>query len=113
VVFWHYQQEETKFPENKTVLEYIEDVSSILWLWNWEKISASKLLERFLFTPAQQHQPANKLSWWEKRRLALLRVLISNPNFLILDEPTNDLDLLTITILENFLSQYKWCLIII
>jgi len=113
VVFWHYQQEEIDFPENKTVLEYVEESSSSLQLWNWEKLSASKLLERFLFTPQQQHQPARKLSWWEKRRLSLLKILMGNPNFLILDEPTNDLDLLTITILEDFLSQYKWCLIIV
>lgn len=76
-------------------------------------ISAAKLLERFLFTPTQQHTRAHALSGGEKRRLHLLMVLIKSPNFLILDEPTNDLDLMTLHVLEEFLLSYTGCLVII
>lgn len=95
------------------MIDVITDVVAFLVLGNGEKLSASKLLERFLFSPAQQYRFVSQLSGGEKRRLALLRILMSNPNFLILDEPTNDLDLLTISILEDFLLQFQGCLIII
>ena len=77
------------------------------------KVSASQLLEHFMFTPEMQFTEVKRLSGGEKRRLQLLTVLMKNPNFLILDEPTNDLDLLTLTKLEEFLLQYKGCLILV
>lgn len=113
VIFWYYQQEERDFPPEKRVIDVITDVAAFLVLGDGEKLSASKLLERFLFPPAQQYRFAYQLSGGEKRRLALLKILMTNPNFLILDEPTNDLDLLTISILEDFLSQFQGCLIIV
>jgi ATP-binding cassette subfamily F protein uup len=78
-----------------------------------EKLSASMLLERFLFPKRMQHTLANVLSGGEKRRLYLLSILMHNPNFLILDEPTNDLDLVTLGILEDFLLSYQGCLIVV
>jgi len=113
VVFWEYQQSEIVFPQEKRVVDIVKDISGYITLANWERLSAEKLLEMFLFPTHQRYQPAARLSWWEKRRLALVCVLMKNPNFLILDEPTNDLDLLTISILEDFLLQYQWCLIIV
>lgn len=113
VVFWHYQQKEVTFPDQKRVIDIIKDSADFLILGNGERISASKLLERFLFPPSLQYQFASQLSGGEKRRLSLLQILMSNPNFLILDEPTNDLDLLTISILEDFLLQFQGCLIVI
>ena len=113
VVFGEYQQKEQVFPDEKTVLDIVKDVAGSIDLANWEHLTAEKLLERFLFPTPQWYQKANLLSWWEKRRLALVCVLMKNPNFLVLDEPTNDLDLITISILEDFLLQYRWCLIIV
>ena len=113
VIFGYYQQSQISFPENKRVIDVIKDISEYLILWNGEKISASHLLERFLFPMNQQFTFAKNLSWGEKRRLYLLTVLMKNPNFLILDEPTNDLDLLTLRVLEDFLLQFRGCLIII
>lgn len=113
VVFGEYQQWELNYDEKKTVIDVLKDNAGSLTLVNWEILSAEKLLWRFLFTTDQRYRQASRLSWWEKRRLALLCTLIKNPNFLILDEPTNDLDLITISILEDFLIQYKWCLIIV
>jgi len=77
------------------------------------KVSAGKFLELFQFTPDQQYTYISKLSGGEKKRLQLLSILFSNPNFLILDEPTNDLDLVTLTVLEDFLEQYQGCIIIV
>ena len=113
VIFGYYQQSQISFPENKRVIDVIKDISEYLILWNGEKISASHLLERFLFPMNQQFTFAKNLSWGEKRRLYLLTVLMKNPNFLILDEPTNDLDLLTLRVLEDFLLQFRGCLIIV
>lgn len=98
VVFWHYQQKEVHFSEDKRVSDIVHD---------------RKLLEQFLFPPNQQHIFAENLSGGEKRRLHLLSILQTRPNFLILDEPTNDLDLITVGVLEDFLMTYKGCLIII
>jgi ABC transport system ATP-binding/permease protein len=98
VVFGHYQQKEIQFPDDKRLIDIVP---------------SSKLLEQFLFSPNQQHQFAKTLSGGEKRRLYLLTILQKNPNFLILDEPTNDLDLVTLWVLEDFLLNYKWCLIIV
>ncbi len=98
VVFWHYQQKEIHFPDDKRVSDIVHDRA---------------LLEQFLFPPNQQHVFAENLSGGEKRRLHLLTILQNRPNFLVLDEPTNDLDLVTVWILEDFLMTYKGCLIVI
>ena len=113
IVFGHYQQDDIQFKPNQRVIDVITDISEYMHIGKNQKISASKALQNFLFPASQQYAPANNLSGGEKRRLYLLSVLIKNPNFLILDEPTNDLDLLTIGILEEFLLQYQGCLIII
>ncbi len=98
VVFGHYQQQEVHFPEDKRVSDIVYDRA---------------LLEQFLFPPNQQHVFAENLSGGEKRRLHLLTILQHRPNFLILDEPTNDLDLVTVGVLEDFLMHYTGCLIVI
>lgn len=98
VAFGYYEQKQIEFPMDKRLIDIVPD---------------SKLLEKFLFFPKQQHQFAHNLSGGEKRRLYLLTILQKNPNFLILDEPTNDLDLITLGVLEDFLSNYKGCLIVV
>jgi len=108
-----YQQKQQIIDESKTVLQIVKDKAEYITLGKGKKISASQLLDQFLFTPKQQHQKAHTLSWWERRRLHLLTILITNPNFLILDEPTNDLDIHTLQVLEDFLLNYKGCLIIV
>ncbi len=108
----YYQQREMQIDPEKRVIDVVRDIAEYV-TFGKSKLSASDLLEHFLFPAAQQHMRAEKLSGGEKRRLHLLTVLIKNPNFLILDEPTNDLDLITITILEDFLLQYTGCLIVI
>ncbi len=113
VHFGHYQQKDIIFPETKKVIDVVRDVNEYLYISADERISASQALEMFLFPATQQHTFAHKLSGGEKRRLHLLTVLMRNPNFLILDEPTNDLDLLSIGVLENFLLHYQGCLIVI
>lgn len=113
VTYWYYEQKEIIFPANKRVIDVVKDVSEFMYIKAGEKISAWRLLERFLFPAEQQYIMADKLSWGEKRRLYLLTILMKNPNFLILDEPTNDLDLMTLNVLEDFLLQYQWCLIIV
>lgn len=112
LVVGHYQQEEMVFSPEKTVLDVVREQAEFITLGK-QKISASKLLERFLFPVSQHYTRAHALSGGEKRRLHLLMVLIKNPNFLILDEPTNDLDLPTLHVLEEFLLQYTGCLVII
>jgi ATP-binding cassette subfamily F protein uup len=112
LVVGHYQQEDIIFTSDKTVLDIVRDQAEHITIGK-TTISAAKLLERFLFTPTQQHTRAHALSGGEKRRLHLLMVLIKSPNFLILDEPTNDLDLMTLHVLEEFLLSYTGCLVII
>ncbi len=96
----------------RKVIHYIHEVGSQINLGK-DLISASQLLERFLFPPAQQHSPLKKLSGGEKRRLSLCRILIQAPNVLLLDEPTNDLDIQTLSILEDFLADFKGCVIVV
>lgn len=112
VVIGHYQQGDIDFHTDKTVLDVVREHAESITIGG-KTLSASKLLERFLFSPNQQYTRAYMLSGGEKRRLHLLTVLIKNPNFLILDEPSNDLDLITLNILEEFLLQYEGCLIIV
>ncbi|MGK7929705.1 MAG: ABC-F family ATP-binding cassette domain-containing protein [Spirulina sp.] len=97
--------------ENQRVIDYIKDVGAYVQTADGTQISASQMLERFLFPPNQQYAPIHKLSGGEKRRLFLLRVLMSAPNVLILDEPTNDLDVQTLAVLEEYLEDFKGCAI--
>lgn len=113
VKIWYYQQKHTIPDSEKTVLEYIRDVAESVTLTQWVKLTASQLLERFLFDPKKQQTRIYALSGGERRRLNLLMVLIRNPNVLILDEPTNDLDVETMSVLEDFLLWYAGCLIIV
>lgn len=108
-----YEQKQKVIDESKTVLQLVKDKAEYITIGKGQKLSASQLLDRFLFWPKQQHQKAYTLSGWERRRLHLLQILITNPNFLILDEPTNDLDIHTLQVLEDFLLNYKWCLVIV
>ncbi len=113
VVFGHYKQDTLNFDDEQRVIDVIQEVAKYVELADGNKISASQFLEHFMFTPEMQYTPARKLSGGEKRRLALMRVLLKNPNFLILDEPTNDLDLLTLNKLEEFLLNFNGCLILV
>lgn len=113
VSFWYYHQKEVDFPQWKRIIDVVRDVAEFMVDGKWERISASFLLEKFLFPASVQHLMADSLSGWEKRRLFLITILMKNPNFLILDEPTNDLDLVTLWVLEEFLINYNWCLLII
>lgn len=113
VAFGHYRQQQMDFDEDQRVIDVIEEVAKVIELANGKKISASQFLEHFMFTPEMQYTPVEKLSGGEKRRLGLMMVLLKNPNFLILDEPTNDLDLLTLNKLEEFLLDYNGCLILV
>ncbi|MDP4142867.1 MAG: ABC-F family ATP-binding cassette domain-containing protein [Bacillota bacterium] len=106
-----YSQETYHMKDDQRVIEYIREGAEILTTAQGEKISASQMLERFLFPPAAQWTPIAKLSGGEKRRLYLLRVLMEAPNVLILDEPTNDLDIETLTILEDYLDEFQGAVI--
>ncbi|MBD2081157.1 ABC-F family ATP-binding cassette domain-containing protein [Leptolyngbya sp. FACHB-17] len=99
--------------ENQRVIEYLKDVAELVKTSEGEVITASQMLERFLFPPNQQYAPINKLSGGERRRLFLLRVLMSAPNVLILDEPTNDLDVQTLAVLEDYLEDFNGCVIVV
>lgn len=114
IQFGHYTQSGMKLRDEKRVIEVITDIAEFIPLEKGQKITASALLERFLFSKEQQQVYVSQLSGGEKRRLYLLTVIMKNPNFLILDEPTNDLDILTLNVLEDFLlNQYNGCLIIV
>ena len=99
--------------QEQRVIEYIKEVAEIVTTANGDKITASQMLEKFLFTPNQQYSPIHKLSGGEKRRLFLLQVLMEAPNVLILDEPTNDLDVQTLAILEDYLDNFNGCVIVV
>ena len=113
VVFGHFSQEGLQYKEDKRVVEFVKDFAEFFPLNDGTKISASKFLERFAFTPEQQYTYLSKLSGGEKRRLQLLSILFKNPNFLVLDEPTNDLDLQTLQILEEFLLDFGGCILLV
>ena len=112
-VFGYYKQQEPSFKPGMKVIEVVQEVAEIVTLSNGSTVSASKFLTQFNFSAKAQYDYVDKLSGGEKRRLQLLRVLIENPNFLILDEPTNDLDLITLRTLEEFLYSFQGCLIIV
>lgn len=113
IVFGHYQQKGIEIDEQMRVIDVLKEVASVIELADGSRISASQFLEHFMFTPEMQYTPVEKLSGGEKRRLGLMMTLIKNPNFLILDEPTNDLDLDTLQILEEFLLNFGGCLIVV
>ena len=111
--FGYYKQEELSFNENQTVIDFAKEIAEVVAVGNGQSIPVSQFLTRFLFPPEVQYKPIGKLSGGEKRRLQLLKVLIKNPNFLILDEPTNDLDLVTLNTLETYLESFDGCLILV
>ena len=113
IVYGYFNQKGIELKEDKRVIEVLKDIADVIIMANGSKISASQLLEHFMFDGQMQYTYVSKLSGGEKRRLYLLTVLMKNPNFLILDEPTNDLDLLTLNKLEEFLLDFKGCLILV
>lgn len=113
IVYGYYNQSGIQLKEDKRVIEVLKDIADVIQLSNGTKLTASQFLQHFLFSPEQQYTYVSSLSGGEKRRLHLLTVLIKNPNFLILDEPTNDLDLLTLQKLEEFLENFGGCLVIV
>lgn len=113
VVFGNFNQEGLQYKEDKRAIEFVKDFAEFFPLADGSKISASQFMEKFGFSAEQQYTPLSKLSGGEKRRLHLLSVLFTNPNFLILDEPTNDLDLQTLRTLEEFLLDFPGCILIV
>jgi ATP-binding cassette subfamily F protein uup len=114
IVFGYYSQAGLNLKEDKRVIEVVKDnIAEVISLGDGSKVSASQFLTLFQFPPEMQYTFVSKLSGGEKRRLFLLTVLVKNPNFLILDEPTNDLDLLTLQTLEEFLIHFKGCLVVV
>ncbi|MFT5155478.1 MAG: ATP-binding cassette subfamily F protein uup [Bacteroidia bacterium] len=113
VVFGYFDQKGLDFKPEMKVIDILKEHAEVIELGDGSKLTASQFLNHFMFPPAVQHNPVSKLSGGEKRRLHLMTVLIKNPNFLILDEPTNDLDLLTLNKLEDFLLDYQGCLLIV
>lgn len=113
IVFGNYSQKGLEIKQDMRVIEFVKNIAEHFPLSNGATLSASQFLELFLFSPDQQYGYISKLSGGEKRRLHLLSILFKNPNFLVLDEPTNDLDLPTLSVLENFLMDFPGCLIII
>lgn len=112
-LFGYYGQEGISLGEDKRVIDVIRDIAEFIPLEKGMKLTAAQLLERFLFSRAQQQVYISQLSGGEKRRLYLLTILMTNPNFLILDEPTNDLDIITLNILEDFLLEFPGCVLIV
>lgn len=109
----YYRQEGLPLDDTKRVIEVVTDVAEFIQVTKGENISAAQLLNRFLFPPEKQYDLVKKLSGGERKRLQLMRVLMTNPNFLILDEPSNDLDIDTLNILEEFLLEYRGVLILV
>jgi len=113
IVYGYYDQAGMKLKSDKRVIEVLKDIADVIQLSDGTKLTASGFLQHFLFPPEMQHTFVSKLSGGEKRRLHLMTVLMKNPNFLILDEPTNDLDLITLQKLEEFLENFGGCLIVV
>jgi len=113
VVTSYYRQSGIQYDENQKVIDVIKNIAEVIELSDGKKLSASQFLEYFLFEPKMQYSPVAKLSGGEKRRLYLMTVLMKNPNFLILDEPTNDLDIITLNVLEDYLNSFSGCLIVV
>jgi ATP-binding cassette subfamily F protein uup len=113
VVFGYYSQAGLQFNESMKVIDVVQNIAEVIDLGGGHKLTASQFLQHFLFTPEKQYDFVHKLSGGEKRRLYLCTVLIKNPNFLVLDEPTNDLDIITLNVLEEYLAAFKGCVIVV
>ena len=113
VRFGYYAQTGLTFDEGKKVIDIVRDIAEVVDLGGGEKMTASQFLQMFLFSPSQQYDFVGKLSGGERQRLHLCTVLMRSPNFLILDEPTNDLDIPTLNVLEEYLKNFRGCLIVI
>ncbi|NDV59175.1 ribosomal protection-like ABC-F family protein [Bacteroides sp. 519] len=113
VRFGYYSQDGLQFDEQMKVIDVVQDIAEYVELGNGKQLTASQFLQHFLFTPESQHSYVYKLSGGERRRLYLCTILMRNPNFLILDEPTNDLDIVTLNILEEYLQNYKGCVMVV
>jgi len=113
VRFGYYSQEGLQFDEQMKVIDVVQDIAEVIELGNGKRLTASQFLQHFLFTPETQHSYVYKLSGGERRRLYLCTVLMRNPNFLVLDEPTNDLDIVTLNVLEEYLQSFKGCVIVV
>ncbi|HPO50002.1 MAG TPA: ATP-binding cassette domain-containing protein, partial [Spirochaetota bacterium] len=111
--FGYFTQNKENFNPDMKIIDYVKNIAESIVLDNGKTITAGKMLERFLFPPSSHYCAIGNLSGGEKRRLYLLKILMSNPNFLIFDEPTNDLDIQTLSILENFLNDFSGCLIVV
>jgi ABC transport system ATP-binding/permease protein len=111
--FGYYTQDDFQFREDQRVIDVVLEIAEVVSLANGQTVTASQFLQYFQFNGPMQYSFVSKLSGGEKRRLQLLKVLIKNPNFLILDEPTNDLDIVTLNILEEFLQNFPGCLLIV
>ena len=113
VTFGYFSQEGLQFDENQKVIDVVKDIAEYIDMGGGKHFTASQLLQYFLFTPEQQHNYVYKLSGGERRKLYLCTVLMRNPNFLVLDEPTNDLDIVTLQILEEYLQDFAGCVIVV
>ena len=113
VRFGYFSQEGLLFDEQQKVLDVVKDIAEYIDMGGGKHLSASQFLQHFLFTPEQQHNYVYKLSGGERRKLYLCTVLMKNPNFLVLDEPTNDLDIVTLQILEEYLQDFPGCVIVV
>lgn len=113
VRFGYYSQDGLQFDEQMKVIDVVQEIAEVIELGNGKKLTASQFLQHFLFTPETQHSYVYKLSGGERRRLYLCTVLMRSPNFLVLDEPTNDLDIVTLNVLEEYLQSFKGCVIVV
>ena len=113
VRFGYYSQERLQFDEQMKVIDVVRDIAEVIELNGGQRFTASQFLQHFLFSPETQHSYVYKLSGGECRRLYLCTVLMRNPNFLVLDEPTNDLDIVTLQVLEEYLQNFKGCVIVV
>ncbi len=113
VVFGYYKQAGPEFKPGQRVIDVIREIAEFITLADGRQLSASQFLNQFLFSPEMQYVQVDKLSGGEKRRLYLMTVLIRNPNFIILDEPTNDFDIMTLNVLEKYLLEFNGCLVIV
>ena len=113
VRFGYFSQEGLQFDDNDKVIDVVKDIAEYIDMGGGKHLSASQFLQYFLFTPEQQHNYVYKLSGGERRKLYLCTVLMQNPNFLVLDEPTNDLDIVTLQILEEYLQDFPGCVIVV
>jgi ATP-binding cassette subfamily F protein uup len=113
VTFGYFSQEGLQFDEQTKVIDVVRNIADYIDMGGGKHLSASQFLQHFLFTPEQQHNYVYKLSGGERRKLYLCTVLMRNPNFLVLDEPTNDLDIVTLQILEEYLQDFPGCVIVV